>query len=131
MLFLKYLLTTAQICLGVAPACISILAIRFHCWPLALIALVGVFITVAVFPFFRKRESLWIFFFIFITMTPINIAAVTELLNSFLFEDSFLLTNILRGGLVFVIMLSIEELACGFVARLIWKRQYKMLLLQE
>lgn len=131
MLFLKHLLTIFQICIGVAPLWVSIVAARLWCWPLALVAVVGVFIVVAIFPLFRRRESLWIFFFVMLTVTPINLAVIDELLNSFLFEDSFLLTNIIRGSLIFTIALSIEELVCGFVARLIWKKQYKAVMLQE
>lgn len=131
MLFLKHLLTIFQIGLGFLPLGISVFAVRMWCWPLALVALAGVFIVVAIFPLFRRRESLWIFFFVLLTITPINLAAIDELLNSFLFEDSFLLTNIIRGSLIFTIALSIEELVCGLVARLIWKKQYKTVMMQE
>ena len=131
MLFLKHLLTIFQIGLGFLPLGISVFAVRMWCWPLALVALAGVFIVVAIFPLFRRRESLWIFFFVLLTITPINLAAIDELLNSFLFEDSFLLTNIIRGSLMFTIALSIEELVCGLVARLIWKKQYKTVMMQE
>lgn len=131
MLFLKHLLTIFQIGLGVVPLGISIIAVRLWCWPLALIALVGVFIIVAILPLFRRRESLWIFFFVLLTVTPINLAAIDVFLDSFLFEDSFLLTNIIRGSLIFTIALSIEELACGLVARMIWKKQYKTVMMQE
>ena len=43
----------------------------------------------------------------------------------------FLLTNIIRGGLMFTIALSIEELVCGLAARMIWKKQYKTVMMQE
>ena len=131
MLFLKHLLTIFQISIGIVPLWISVIAARLWCWPLALVAVAGVFIVVAIFPLFRRRESLWVFFFVLLTVTPINLAIIDELLHSFLFEDSFLLTNIIRGSLIFTIALSIEELACGLVARMIWKKQYKTVMMQE
>jgi hypothetical protein len=56
------------------------------------------------------------------------VTIIIEILTSWLFENSLILTNILRGGLFYLIALSIEELACGFFARLIWRKQYKAIL---
>lgn len=125
MLFLKIIITSVQLFLGLAPVGISLFAIQQRSWQLVVCAVVAVFAVVAILPTFRKRESLWIFFLMFLTLTPIDVYAIVKLLSSSLFEDSFLITNILRGGLLFLIGLSIEELICGLIARLLWRKQYR------
>lgn len=125
MLFLKILITSVQLFLGLTPVGISLFAIQQRSWQLAVCAMVAVFAVVAILPIFRKRESLWVFFLMFLTLTPIDVYAIVKLLCSSLFEDSILITNILRGGLLFLIGLSIEELICGLIARLLWRKQYR------
>lgn len=125
MLFLKIIITSAQLILGLAPVGISLFAIQHHSWKLVTCAIVAVFAVVAILPIFRKRESLWVFFLIFLTLAPVNVYAIVEVLCSSLFTDSFVITNILRGGLLFMIGLSVEELICGLVARLLWRKQYR------
>lgn len=130
MLFLKYVIIGIQLLLGTTPVGVALLAIQLRSWQLALASLAAVFAVVAILPLFRKRESIWVFFFVFLTSTPLNLTGIIELLNSFLFEDSFLLTNILRGALMYLIALSIEELICGMITRFIWKKQYKTVMIQ-
>lgn len=125
MLFLKIIITSVQLILGLAPVGLSLFAIQQRSWQLAVCAVVAVFAVVAILPLFRRRESLWVFFLMFLTLTPIDVYAIVKLLCSSLFVDSFLITNILRGGLLFLIGLSVEELICGLIARLLWRKQYR------
>ena len=125
MLFLKILITSVQLILGLTPVGISLFAIQQRSWQLAVWAVVAVFAVVAILPLFRRRESLWVFFLMFLTLTPIDVYAIVKLLCSSLFVDSFLITNILRGGILFLIGLSVEELICGLIARLLWRKQYR------
>ena len=129
MLLLKRIMTAIQLCLMMLPVGIALYAATTKSVLFALLSIVAVFIVVAILPLCRRRESMWIFFILFLTATPLNVTMIFEILTSWLFEDSLILTNILRGGLFFLISLSIEELACGFFARLIWRKQYKATLM--
>ena len=128
MLFIKRMATAFQICITLLPAGMSLYAVGARSLPMALLSVAAIFTIVAILPICRQRESIWVFFILFMTVTPINITVIIKVLSSWLFDGSLLITNILRGGLFYLISLSIEELACGFVARLIWRRQCKAIL---
>ena len=130
MLHLKRIMTAIQVCLTMLPAGIALYAATTKLVLFAFLSIAAVFIVVAILPLCRRRESIWVFFILFLTATPLNVTIIIEILTSWMFEDSLLLTNILRGGLFYLIALSIEELACGFFARLIWRKQYKAILTQ-
>lgn len=130
MLHVKRTITVIQLCLMMLPISIAVYAVKSRSVLLALLSVVAVFTMVAILPLCRRRESMWIFFILFLTATPLNVTLIVEILTSWLFEDSLILTNILRGGLFYLIALSIEELTCGFFARLIWRKQYKATLMQ-
>lgn len=122
--------TALQICISLLPAGISLYAVRTGSVLFALLSVIAVFAVVVILPLCRRRESIWIFFLLFLTVTPLNIAAIVNVLSARIFDDLFLLTKILRGVLLYIIALSLEELVCGFLARLIWRRQLKVLLIQ-
>ena len=130
MLHLKRIMAAIQVCLTMLPAGIALYAATTKSVLFAFLSIAAVFIVVAILPLCRRRESIWVFFILFLTATPLNVTIIIEILTSWLFEDSLILTNILRGGLFYLIALSIEELACGFFARLIWRKQYKAILTQ-
>ncbi len=130
MLLLKRTMIAIQLCLMMLPVGVALYAVTTQSVLFALLSIAAVFIVVAILPLCRRRESIWVFFILFLTVTPINVTLIIEILTSWLFEDSLILTNILRGGLLYLIALSIEELTCGFFARLIWRRQYKVILVQ-
>lgn len=130
MLYLVHMLTVFQLCVGLLPVAVSVYAVRIHSFALACFSVVAVYIVIATLPLYRHRESLWVFFWIFLTTIPINIMVVYELLTSWFFKGALLLTNIIRGYLIFFILFSLEELVCGLIARIIWKRQYKAVLIR-
>lgn len=130
MLHLKRMMTAIQLCLVMLPVGIALYAVTTQSVLFALLSVVAVFVIVGILPLCRRRESIWVFFILFLAATPLNVTIIIEILTSWLFEDSLILTNILRGGLFYLIALSIEELTCGFFARLIWRRQYKAILIQ-
>ena len=123
----KRWVTGLQIALALAPAGVALLSIRMDSPPVAIAAVVLVFAVVALLPLCKGRQSLWIFFSLFLTVTPINIRLITVLLRWAPFAESLWLTNILRGTLLYMVALSVEELIAGYIARHIWRRQYKPL----
>lgn len=130
MLSVNRLVTALQICISLLPAGISLYAVHAGSTLFAILSVVAVFAVVAILPVCRQRESIWIFFLLFLTATPLNVDAIVDHLSARIYDDLFLLTKILRGELFYLIAISMEELICGFLARLIWRRQLKTLLIQ-
>lgn len=130
MFFVNRLVTVLQICMSLSPVIVSVYAVRAGSPLFALLSVIAVFAVVATIPLCRGRESIWVFFLLFLTVTPLNIAAIVQILSAPFFDDLFLLTKILRGCLFYFIAFSLEELVCGFAARLIWRRQLKVLLIR-
>lgn len=130
MSYLKYISITLQLSAIILPVALSRYAVHIDSLLLLGIAVITVFGIVAVLPLFKRRESLWVFFVIFLTMIPPNIRVIHEMLYSWMFDDSMLLTNIIRGYLLYLILFSLEELICGILARVFWKRQFKTVLMQ-
>ncbi len=90
-----------------------------------------IFIFVAVVPYCRKRESLWVFLLIGAASIPINLFILGK-------YDLwiYLTASGEKHGIVYYMSLieytlllsSIEEIIGGLIARLIWKRQYKLVI---
>ncbi|MBE6995354.1 MAG: hypothetical protein E7429_01275 [Ruminococcaceae bacterium] len=128
---MRHIITAAQLCLMAFPVGLSLYAANTRCAAYGVLSIAAVLAAVAILPLCRRRESIWMFFLLFLTATPLNIVIIKKILSTWLFEDFSLLTNIFQGALLYLIAISIEELACGFFARLIWRRQYKPLLARE
>lgn len=117
--------------LAFAPVVLSLLAA--HVQSLWLAAATGflIFIFVAVVPYCRKRESLWVFLLIGAASIPINLFILGK-------YDLwiYLTASVEKHGIVYYMSLieytlllsSIEEIIGGLIARLIWKRQYKLVI---
>ena len=117
--------------LAFAPVGLSLLAA--HVQSLWLAAATGflIFIFVAVVPYCRKRESLWVFLLIGAASIPINLFILGK-------YDLwiYLTASGEKHGIVYYMSLieytlllsSIEEIIGGLIARLIWKRQYKLVI---
>lgn len=86
------------------------------------------FVVVRIFPAFKHRESIWMFIMVALSSIPINIY-ILILLNEWgdIF-NSWIIVNIFRYAMCYIVLLSMEELIMGVITRLIWRRQYKALL---
>ncbi len=73
----------------------------------------------------RKRESLWIFLLVAVIMIPFNICMIRAVL-SYIGEYREIRWFVKLGvcPLLYIVMFCIEEIICGIIGRLIWKRQY-------
>lgn len=85
---------------------------------------------VAVLSFTHKRENLWLFILCGICSIPINIFLVNEFLpwKKYIFHSYHGLSNILLMVGLTLICTSIEEILVAFVGRIIWKKQYDLML---
>lgn len=117
--------------LAFAPVGLSLVAAHIQSLWLAAATVIFIFIFVAVTPYCRKRESLWVFLLIGAASIPINLFILGK-------YDLwiYLTASGERHGIVYYMSLieytlllsSIEEVIAGLVARLIWKRQYKLVI---
>lgn len=117
--------------LAFAPVGLSLLAARVQSLWLAAATGFLIFIFVAVVPYCRKRESLWVFLLIGAASIPINLFILGK-------YDLwiYLTASGEKHGIVYYMSLieytlllsSIEEIIGGLIARLIWKRQYKLVI---
>lgn len=83
------------------------------------------FLLVALLPFCKKRENLWMFIYGIITLIPVNIFIINHAeLYVYLGENIF--SEIITYASVFLLMQSVEQVALGLITRFIWKRQYKL-----
>lgn len=112
----------------VIPAVLSTMAVLKRSMILLALLIVIHFVILRVVPSFKGRENVWMFIFVAVSSIPLNIY-VLILVNEwgFLFGSMFIL-GILRSVLFYVMLLSLEEIVMGVVTRLIWKRQYKLVL---
>ena len=112
----------------VIPAVLSTMAVLKRSMILLALLIVIHFVILKVVPSFKGRENVWMFIFVAVSSIPLNIY-VLILVNKwgFLFGSMFIL-GILRSVLFYVMLLSFEEIVMGVVTRLIWKRQYKLVL---
>lgn len=92
---------------------------------IGIISLAFIFLFVKFCKTCRKRESLWIFILVALMMIPFNIGAIRSL---FVYFEGYLeLQWFVKAGvypLIYIVMFSLEEIFCGIVGRIIWKRQY-------
>jgi len=117
--------------LALAPVGLSLLAAHAQSLWLAAAAGVLIFIFVAAVPYCRKRESLWVFLLIGAASIPINLF----ILGKYDLWIYLTASGEERGIVYYMSLLqytlllsSIEEIIGGLIARLIWKRQYKLVI---
>lgn len=117
--------------LAFAPVGLSLVAAHIQSLWLAAATVILIFIFVAVMPYCRKRENLWVFLLVAAASIPINLFILGK-------YDLwiYLTASGEKHGIVYYMSLieytlllsSIEEVIAGLIARLIWKRQYKLVI---
>lgn len=106
-----------------APLVLGIVAVRNQAIALSVASICLMFLLLRL-PICRKRESLWTFFLTTITTIPINLFLI-KLVTDFLYERSLILC-IVKGICIYLVLLSIEQLAFGAITRIFFRRQYKL-----
>lgn len=77
-------------------------------------------------PIFKHRENIGMFVIVAFSSIPVNIYIFKLLIDMELLFDSFVVINILRGILYYIVLLSVEEVIMGILTRWIWKKQHKI-----
>ena len=111
------------------PAILGMIATYFRILVLIPIIIVLMFVLVAVVPFTRKHESLWLFLICAVSSIPLNLFFLREYTGWKYFlcvNPNVKLFSVLATIEAMLILTSVEEVIVGFIGRLIWRRQYKL-----
>lgn len=87
-----------------------------------IIGLLLTFMVIKSVEFVKNQECTWIFLVSAIVSIPFNIKLTSIVVNSYMI-DSFILTKILFGIVIYLCILSAEEILLGVMTRIIWTRQ--------
>lgn len=108
------------------PISLSVVGAIRHSTILIIFLPIALLIAVALTPWARKRENIWMFLLVVVSGIPINIVIIRWLFGLSVFESHFFLLTIIRGAAVYIMLLSMEELILGTITRMIWKTQHKI-----
>lgn len=112
----------------ILPIIISFLSMIYKSLWLIAVAVLVMFVLVGILPYCRKHENLWVFIITALSALPIN---------WFLFMKYTILRYYLCGGedgiiskmVIFeymLILMGVEQVILGLIARFIWRKQYKL-----
>ena len=108
------------------PISLSIVGAIRHSTILIVLMPIALLISVALTPWARKRENIWMFLLVAVSGVPVNIIVIRWLLGLSFFETHFFVLAFFRSVALYLMLLSMEELILGVVTRMIWKNQYKI-----
>ena len=115
-----------QLIVGSISAILSTVFLINQSWMILILCIISLFMIVGTVPLFRKRESLYMFILVALAGLPINIRLSYWLVSEGLISSGFLIGNILWLMLLCCVFCSVEEIVFGIIARMIWRRQYKV-----
>lgn len=95
-------------------------------WIYLLVVIILIFLMVQVMPFTKSYENIWVFLFGVITFIPVNIK-VAYFIEEIMFIFKY---NFIKGiwcVVFFFVLLSVEEILLGVIARFIWKNQVEFM----
>lgn len=110
------------------PAVLSIMTVLKHSVILFVLLVIIHFVILRIVPAFKGRENLWMFIFVAISSVPLNIYILTFVNEWELLFGTIFVLGILKCILYYVILFSVEEIIFGVITRLIWRKQYKLVL---
>lgn len=91
------------------------------------VLIVSVLFIVAVVPWCRQHENMWLFVLTAIGSVPINITLTRYIIDMGILETGFPVLGVLVTSLeIYLLLLGIEEIIIGVLGRMIWKRQKTM-----
>lgn len=92
-----------------------------------ILSIMSVLFIVAVVPWCRQHENMWLFVLTAIASVPINITLTRYTIDIGIFETGFpFLGKLITSLEIFLLLLGIEEIIVGVLGRMIWKRQKNM-----
>lgn len=118
-----------QLIFCLLPISLSLAFLIKPAWIFLILCIISLFAVVGLIPVFRKRESLFMFILVAFAGLPINIWLAYKFLSLEIYFLGFFLGDALIAVLMCSVLFCAEELIFGVMARMIWKKQYKINLL--
>ncbi len=122
-MFIKLVRRSLNVLLPFLPFAISWLAVHNGSPFLGIVSILAIYLVVALLPYTKRHENIWIFLLSSISNIPINIRLISTLGREFILEGEVVLLHLMRYVLIYVIVFCVEQIVLGFIARLIWRRQ--------
>lgn len=94
---------------------------------LTIISILTIFFCIGACDVCRKRENLWLFVLVGISVVPVNLVMsmyVSDYLG-YLWNGSFIM-KIIYFSLIYAVLFCLEEIILGIIGRIIWKNQYSV-----
>lgn len=113
---------------SVLPSVISLVAVINRSVLLAVLSVIGIYLSVAVLPCARRYENIWVFFLSMFASIPFNIKLIDVLMRWNFIGNDFMLLHVMRCTLIYVVLFCVEEIILAAIARFIWKKQKAILL---
>lgn len=108
---------------AVMPIFVSMIAVNNRSILLGILAVVVMYLAVVLLPCAKGHESVWIFCLSTFASIPLNVKVIGLLMRSSLLESDYMILQVMRYALIYVILFCVEEVLLGYVARIIWRRQ--------
>ncbi len=107
------------------PVIIAVNCVRQHSFVAGVLAVICMFLLIALLPAARHRESIWMFVMTSITYIPINLWFIKGITDWFSDVSVPGIGSILWSILLYCILFGLEQICMGIPTRLIWRKQYK------
>lgn len=117
-------IVSIQLILLFLPAIFSLFAAIYSNAFLLVFSIIIMFAFVFLLPIAHGRENLWILILSAITLSPVNIRMITYIVFDTSYLDYSKFTVFLASVLIFFVLLSVEEIIFGIVARIMRPHQY-------
>lgn len=108
------------------PILFSLICVIAHSFGLISLLPVVLIVSIALNPYSRKYENIWMFVLVAIASIPVNVMFIKNLSELFFDEVLIFPLILFRSAALYVMFLSLEELLLGIVARVIWKEQWEI-----
>ena len=105
------------------PILFSFICVATHSFGLICLLPIVLIASIALNPYSRKYENMWMFVLVVYASIPVNVTLI-NLISDLCFEETpIYLVILFRYAGLFLMILSMEELILGIVTRVIWKEQ--------
>lgn len=90
-----------------------------------ILMIASMFLFVRIMPKCKYYENLWMFFLTAVASLPINVKIPLLILSEHFYNQRPVF-KILTITLLFIFLLSVEEVSIGVITRIFWRNQYKI-----
>lgn len=123
MKWVKWLFAVVCGLLILAPFAVACVSVWKGSLPLAITSIILVFVVVALLPFARGFERIWVYLVAALTVIPWNVLGICWWIQESEYGITFFPVQVARVMLIYIILFCTEELIFAWVGRGIWPKQ--------